>query len=254
LKKKYDAAIAGGQLAPGTPYLPKAKREYLGVNLALEKRFSDNWMGGASYTWSKLSGNYSGLYSSDEIRNSPNGERAFDLWYIMYDKSLKPLDGVLASDRTHAFKAYGSYAFPFGLTVGGIFNAMSGTPVTEEWMLDTAGYYPFNRGNMGRTPFLTFANLYAEYNLKLGKNTLQVSVNVDNVYDTKTARLIYAAKYWDNVGPQTANESDVLYMQRHLIANDWQPNSDPGMLDPLFGKEDAFYPPLSIRLGLRFIF
>jgi hypothetical protein len=194
------------------------------------------------------------LYSSDEIRNSPNGERAFDLWYLCYDKELNLIDGVLASDRTHVLKAFGSYSFPFGLTVGGIFNAMSGTPITEEWILDSAGYFPFNRNNMGRTPFLTFANIYAEYNLKLGKNTLQFSVNVDNVYDTKTARSIYSSKYWDNVAPSTDDPNDTLYLQRRLIANDWQPNPDPSMLDPLYGKESAYFAPLTVRLGLRFIF
>ena len=46
---------------------PKAKREYLGLNLALEKRFSNNWQGGINYTLSRLTGNYSGLASSDEV-------------------------------------------------------------------------------------------------------------------------------------------------------------------------------------------
>ena len=46
--------------------VPKAKREYWAVNLSLDKRFSDNWMAGFSYTWSRLTGNYSGLASSDE--------------------------------------------------------------------------------------------------------------------------------------------------------------------------------------------
>jgi len=254
LKKQYDTAIAGGQLAPGTPYLPKAKREYLGANFAVEKRFSDRWLGGASYTLSRLSGNYSGLYSSDEVRNSPNGERAFDLWYLCFDKQLKPLDGPLATDRPHVFKAYGSYAFPFGLTVGGIFNAMSGTPITEEWILDSAGYYPFNRGNLGRTPFLTFTNLYVEYNFKFGGTTLQVNANVDNLFDTKTARRKYTAKYWDNVGPSTSDPNDTLYLQRQLIAKNWTPNPDPDLLDPLYGQLYSFYPPRAVRLGLRFIF
>jgi hypothetical protein len=254
LKAKYDAAIAGGKLAAGTPYLPKAKREYLGMNLALEKRFSDNWMGGVSYTLSRLSGNYSGLYSSDEIRQSPNGERAFDLWYLCYDKNLEAIDGPLPTDRPHVFKAYGSYAFPFGLTVGGIFNAMSGTPITEEWILDSAGYYPFNRGNMGRTPMLTVTNVYAEYNFKLGRTTLQVNANIDNVFDTKTARRIYSVKYLDNVGPQTSDPNDTLFLQRALVSKNWTPNSDPSLLDPLFGKEYAFYAPLQVRLGLRFMF
>jgi Carboxypeptidase regulatory-like domain len=255
LKKKYDEAIAGGQLLPGTPYIPNAKREYWAVNIAAEKRFSQNWQGGASLTWSRLTGNYSGLYSSDEIRNSPNAERAFDLWYLCYDKSLQPLDGPLATDRPIVFKIYGSYSFPFGLTLGGLFDAMSGTPITEEWTLDSAGYYPFNRGNMGRTPFLTFMNLYAQYDFKLGRGTkLQISANVDNVFNVKTARRTYTLKYLDNAGPSTT-EDDPLYLQRQLLYNPgWVPNPDPSILDPLYGYDFSFYPPLQVRLGIAFVF
>jgi hypothetical protein len=253
LKKQYDIAIAGGQLAPGTPYVPKAKREYLGVNISLEKRFSNNWLGGVSYTLSRLTGNYSGLFSSDEIRNSPNGERAFDLWYLCYDKNLNVLDGALPTDRPHVFKAYGSYTFPFHLTVGGLLNAMSGTPITEEWILDSAGYYPFNRGNMGRTPFLFLGNIYAEYSIKIGRTTLQINANVDNVFDTKTARRKYVLKYLDNAGPSTTTD-DPLYLQRQLLTKTWQPNPDPSILDPLFGQAYQFYPPLQVRLGLAFMF
>ena len=68
---------------------------------------------------------------------------------------------------------------------------MSGTPVSTEYSMDAQGYLPFNRGDLGRTPFLWFANLYVEYNLKLGKNNLNINVNVDNVFNTRTAQRIY---------------------------------------------------------------
>jgi len=84
---------------------PKAKREYYGVNLSLEKRFSNNWQGGVNYTWSRVEGCYSGLSSSDEGgRNSPNVERNYDLWFLTYDLQGNVLDGPLQHDRTHYFK------------------------------------------------------------------------------------------------------------------------------------------------------
>ncbi|MCK7476290.1 MAG: hypothetical protein M0C28_00895 [Candidatus Moduliflexus flocculans] len=95
---------------------PDAKREYYGMNVSLEKRFSHNWQGGINYTLSRVEGNYSGLSSSDEGgRNSPNVERFFDMWFMMFRLDGQRLDGPLPQDRTHYFKAYGSYAFPFGL-------------------------------------------------------------------------------------------------------------------------------------------
>jgi hypothetical protein len=253
LKNLYKEAVAQGQLPVGVLDIPKAKREYWAVNVGLDKRFSDNWLGGVSYTWSRLTGNYSGLYSSDEIRNSPNGERDFDLWFLCYDKQLNVIDGVMPSDRTHIIKAYGSYALPFGLTLGAVVNAMSGTPVTTEWICDSAGYYPFNRGDLGRTPFLWYANAYVEYNWKIGGINCQVSANIDNVFNTDTARRIYSQRYLDSIMPSTTNAADTLYGQRTLLTKNWVPDPDAA-LDPLYGKERDYYPPIQVRLGLKFSF
>ena len=138
-----------------------------------------DWLGGFSYTWSRLTGNYSGLASSDEYqyrrdegRNSPNVERNFDTWYLAYDKNLNPIDGPLATDRPHVFKLYGAYTFPFrpdrrrpGQRHERDADHRILEPRNDEYM-------PYNRGNLGRTPFLWFANLYAEYSLRMGKTSL----------------------------------------------------------------------------------
>jgi hypothetical protein len=235
-----------GRFDPKYPPCPKAKREYWAVNFALDKRFSDNWMAGFSYTWSRLTGNYSGLASSDEYgRVSPNVERYFDLWHLAYTKDLDPQDGPLPTDRTHQFKFYGSYVFPFGVTVGTVINGVSGTPVTEEWTVEANGYYPYNRGNLGRTPFLFFANLYAEYNLRFAeKYTLQFNVNVDNVLNTGTARRIWSRK--------TSGRVDVS--EDELLSKNWDLTADRYVADPRFNMEQDFYPPISVRFGLKFIF
>lgn len=123
----------GGRFADKYWPCPKPKREYYALNLALEKRFSNNWQGGINYTWSRQTGNYGGLSSSDESgRNSPNVERYWDLYFERYDIHGRPLDGVLPTDRPHYIKAYGSYAFPFGLTVGTTVYGMAGLPRNHE--------------------------------------------------------------------------------------------------------------------------
>jgi len=245
IKQKFEEYRQSGVLLPGTPDTPKAKRDYTAMNLSLEKRFSNNWQGGLSYTLSRLVGNYSGLASADENgRNSPNGERYFDMWHLSYDKNLNPIDGPLPTNRPHSFKAYGSYAFPFGLTFGLVANAYSGTPVTEEWNVDSPGYYPFNRGNLGTTPFIFLTNVYLEYELKLGgRMGLKFSLNVDNLFDAKTAQQIYAAKYRYNISPGDAA----------LLAMNWEPAAD-AVLDPRFGMGYNFLAPISGRLGVRFVF
>jgi len=150
----------------------------------------------------------------------------------------------MPTDRTHFLKFYGAYSFPFGLTVGTVINAMSGTPVTEEWTVEANGYYPFNRGNKGRTPFLYFINAYAEYNLKIAdRYTLQFNINADNLLDVSTARRV-----WSRL---TAGRVRVSNDQ--LISMDWDLPAD-AEIDPRFDKEMTYYPPLSVRLGIKFIF
>ena len=157
------------------PDCPKAKREYYGVNIALDKRFSNSWLGGISYTWSRNAGNYSGLASGDEYgRASPNVERYFDLWYLAFDSNMDPIDGLMPGDRPHYFKLYGSYVTPFGLTAGLVVNAMSGVVTSTEWAMDVQGYLPYNRNDLGRSPFLWFANAYLAYEFKLGGKSLQI--------------------------------------------------------------------------------
>ena len=247
-----------GKFDPKYPETPRAKREYWAVNLSLDKRLSNNWLGGVSYTWSRLTGNYSGLGSSDEYgRTSPYVERSFDNWAMAFTKDLTELDGPLVTDRTHFLKIYGAYTFPFRLTLGAVINATSGTPFTETWYIWNTYQYPYNRGYstdpdngdlvQKRTPFLWFCNAYAEYNLRLAdKYTIQFNVNVDNLFDISTARNYYR---W-----RTYYGLQVTEAQR--LQNNWE------LMDPDVGfvEEDAyrmetdFYGPISVRLGVKFIF
>jgi len=239
----------GGRFDAKYPACPKAKREYWGLNFSLDKRLSDRWLGGFSYTWSRLTGNYSGLASSDEVtwegaRNSPNVERNFDVWYYAYDKNLSPVDGPLATDRPHVFKLYGAYTFPFRLTVGALVNAMSGTPTTEYWNLE-GPFMPYNRGNLRRTPFLWFANLYAEYSLRLGNASLSFNVNVDNVFNIATAvgYYPYSTRY------------TLAVTEDEILSKNWQLETTPGYVPAsMFMKPAGYYPPISARLGVRLSF
>ena len=123
-------------------------------------------------------------------------------------------------------------------------NAYSGTPVTEEWNVDTEGYYPYNRGNLGRTPFVFFANAYMEYAIRLGgRKAIKFSLNVDNLTDSHMAQRIFSTKYRYNISPGEAA----------LISTDWMPAPDE-VVDPRFGMGYNFLAPISGRFGVRFEF
>jgi hypothetical protein len=245
LKGKYAEARASGLIPANAPDCPKAKRDYYGVNIAVDKRFSNNWLGGVSYTFSSLKGNYNGLASGDEVgRTDPNVERYFDNWYVSQTRDLVPSVGPLPGDRPHYFKAYGSYSFPFGVTAGMVFNAMSGTPTSTEWAMDYQGYFPFGRADQARAPFLWFANFYVEYNLKLGKTNLNINLNVDNVFDVATAQRIYPIY----------NQGSVAITDERIAQGTWNIADYDPVLDPRYLMKANFYGPLTARLGLKFSF
>ena len=229
---------------------PKAKREYYAINFSLDKRFSDNWMGGVSFTWSRLRGNYSGLASSDEVdingygRTDPNVARFWDGWFLPYTQDGKPIDGPLGTDRPLYFKAYGSYTFPFGLTVGTTASAFSGVPTSVEvTMGGMQGFYPLGRGTEKRSPFIFAANLYAEYPIRLGRTRLTLSLNIDNVTNNGAAQRIYSLY----------NQDDPALTEAEILAHfDYQGIVQD--LDPRFLKEYLFMNPISARFGVKFGF
>jgi hypothetical protein len=247
-----------GKMDPSYPETPKAKRDYYGLNLSVDKRLSNNWLAGFSYTWSRLEGNCSGLAAADEFgRVSPYVERMFDNWTMAVTKDMSTLDGPLPTDRTHFFKFYGAYTFPFRLTVGTVVNAMSGTPFTETWSVLGCYWYPFNRGysrngtsgndlEQVRTPFFWFINAYAEYNLRIaGKYTLQFNLNVDNLFDLKTANRLYEYRTYY----QLAVDEDTI------LAANWDLGDDIGFVaHPMYKMNYGFQGPIAARVGVKFIF
>lgn len=238
----------GGLFDDELPVSPKAKRNYWAVNLNLDKRFSNNWVGGFSYTWSRLHGNYDGLSTS------PNTGRVWDQWYMNWTRDMQELVGPLTADRPHQFKAFGSYAFDFGLTLGLFARAMSGTPVQRTMSLPISTMID-GRITEGRTPFLFTADAYTEYNLKItDKYKIQLNLNVDNIFNVKTAQRIFEGMSQTSVvmtneervagWSYDENNNTVTTINRTI---EWVP-------DPRFLMEYDFYQPINARVGVKIIF
>jgi hypothetical protein len=246
IRAKFD------EFAPGFWEQPRAKREYYGMNVSLEKRFSHNWQGGVNYTLSRVEGNYSGLSSSDENgRNSPNVERFFDMWFMMYRLDGQLLDGPLPQDRTHYFKAYGSYAFPFGLTVGVVGYGRSGLPVSTQLSVRNSYIYPNGYGDLGRLPFTVWGDIYVEYALKIaGKYNVSLNLQVNNFTNTKT----WQAK---SIAPNrtTMDISNDDFLSKTF---DWQAAldtpGDPFWKNTVFNQFTSRYGTWTARFGARFSF
>ncbi|MBE3129108.1 MAG: TonB-dependent receptor [Acidobacteria bacterium] len=241
----------GGQFDPMYWACPKATREYLGLNISLEKRFSHNWQGGLNYTLSKVYGNYSGLASSDEGgRLGPSVEQDFDRWFMGYDGQGNLLDGPLPQDRTHYFKAYGSYAFPFGLTVGAVAYGRSGLPLSTKVLYNSKYFYVNGREDMGRLPFTFWADLYMDYTLKIaGKYRASINFQINNVTSTDTIQSMIT----------TPNRSSFTGYHPQILdgtfATDYESIiATRGIAHPMYGEWETRFGPWSGRLGLKFSF
>jgi hypothetical protein len=232
----------GGQWDDKFPDTPRAKREYIAVNFALDKHFSNNWMAGFSYTWSHLSGNYSGLAASQAYQLLPNTNENFDFWYQTWDAKMRPLDGPLWTDRPHVAKMYGSYTFNFGLTVGVFSQASSGVPISRKIYVP----YPYWADGIftdGRTPFRWTTNFSIQYTMRLGKNALNFSLDVDNLFDANTAERVYDRM---NRGSIFVSD-DTLLSGTFDYTNQYVP-------DARFLMAREFTAPRSARLRIRFTF
>jgi len=240
-------ASQGGSFPDGYWPTPKARRDYSGLNIALEKRFSDNWQGGVNYTWSKVVGNYGGLSSTQEGgRNAPNAGRSFDLWFMGYDLQGKEINGFLPQDRTHSVKVYGSYTLPFGLTIGLVAYGRSGLPLTTQLEADNTYMYPFNSANLGRLPLTAWADLFLEYTLRFGRASASLNLQVNNITN---------AKAWQgkdtvlNRVTMPVSDQEILSKAFDYRTRLSECDPNPGFLQ--FTRQLA---PWSARLGARFSF
>ncbi|HXU18465.1 MAG TPA: TonB-dependent receptor [Terriglobales bacterium] len=125
---------------PSCPRLPKAIRNYDGLEFRVTKGTSHGWAGMFSYTWSRLWGNYTGLTTTDQTdggstgRNSPDTTRAFDEPFYYYTYQGKLNSGPLPTDRPNTIKGNIYYELPWKrmTTTFGLFQAAyQGSPLSS---------------------------------------------------------------------------------------------------------------------------
>ena len=275
--------------APGLPASPKAQRQYDAFEVRLDKRFSRNYYINASYTYSRLFGNYSGLASSDEPnalgvgRSSPNVNRFFDLPFLGFNANGEPDNGRLATDRPHAFKFFGGYTFDwknlFGHSidssgnnstdVSASFVGFSGTPLSTRFTLYGANTFLSTRGDLGRTPSFTQTDLNLTHTYRFGNDgrlALKFDVNVLNLFNENNVTSVWTVISPDDIAGEDlgitapAGGSVELETFRAVfnggIANLVQAGLDAGTLntDARFNQPLTRQIPRQIRFGFRFVF
>jgi hypothetical protein len=264
--------VAKQILPEPAPVLPKATREYDGVEFRLIKRFANRWSLNTSYTWSRLWGNYGGLASSDENgRTSPNVERYFDGIYLVMDKHGDPVYGLLPTDRPHYLKVQATYDLPWGTNVGVFQQVSSGGPLSTS--INLLGYSPTfvnGRGDLGRLPTHSQTDLYIQHDFKVpGGHRLNVNLNVDNLLDQAGILNQSTAPWRDNFTipatfmSSTTTPGVLSARDNYLLNTGYEPGFIVGLQraagtrqrdNSLYGKPSSFQGRRQLRLGVKYTF
>ncbi|MFB3854051.1 MAG: carboxypeptidase regulatory-like domain-containing protein [Vicinamibacterales bacterium] len=185
----------------------KPVRDYDSVEFTFKKRLANRWSATATYQWSRLWGNYPGLASSDEAgsgtaRLSPNVNRLYDGPWMMYDTKGNQVLGPLNTDRPHHFKAQATYDLPWGTGVGLFWYIRSGALFSKYITYQGYGWVFYDgRGSLGRTPVEQRADLLLQHDFRLGSRaTLNVNLNVTNLFDNDVAISMYDSQFRDSFG------------------------------------------------------
>lgn len=276
---------------PGIPSTPKAERVYDGLEVRVSKRLSSNYFVNASYTFSRLYGNYSGLASSDENgRSSPNVNRFFDIPFLGFTADGRPDNGRLGTDRPHVVKINAGYNFDWWgsssntTELKAFFIGQSGVPISTRVSFYSANTFLFGRGDLGRTETFTQTDFALSHKYRFGRDsryTLAFDVDVLNLLNQHAVTNRYpviftgdlAASSIEQFFPEVTNETEFIrrIFNGGLSSTIQELNrrGNAGLstcgatgtasceafrTDARYNQPNDFQLPRSVRFGFRFIF
>lgn len=258
--------IYDGKAPSGEFLVPKATRNYDGLEFRVQGNILRNTYMLASYTYSRLFGNYSGLANSDENgRSDPGVSRAFDLPYYYFNSKGQNAEGRLATDRPHAITFFGSQDVKWagGTTNIGISQtALSGTPLSTQVIYISAPTFPGGRGDMGRTPFFTQTNVQIKHTFKMSERwSISPEAYFNNIFNQNA--VIDVQQTINRAGAITTNNLPLSKFFAGYNLSDYVNPSNPLRnaagnptvpYSPIYGLPISYQGPREIRLGLRLMF
>ena len=242
-------------------------------------RFVNNFSLNLNYTLSRLVGTFSGLANPDEAvggvgRNSPGVNRYFDQPFVGFTAAGNVDRGLLPLDRTHVFKASGTYNFDWwknknSSTDLSFFTTLqSGTPETT--FVTTYGQIVIpltKRGDLGRTEMFSQTDLNLTQRYRFGRDnrfSMAFDFNVLNVFNennviqhnTQYDGIDWNFEYTD-VSPNIVDAVNILTTRGiidRIRATQGTPQSNPGNFNAGYLYPQFFQAPRAIRFDFRFIF
>jgi hypothetical protein len=265
------------------------QRKYNAIQAEVDTRFVRNLSLNLNYTWSRLFGNYSGLANPDELnaagggRTNPNVSREFDEPWVGFTASGHPDNGILPLDRTHVFKASGTYSYDWMRSkaqttdISFFTTAESGTPLTTFVNIFSIPIVETARGDRGRSPMFSQTDLNLTHRIRFGNEnrfTIAVDFNVINVFNQNIPLAFNQNKtsaYWALAKTDVLPSGDTVAVTNLLTSSGVLTQyatkeaticttatsgiCGVGVARNLaFGQPIAWQDPRSVRFGFRFIF
>ncbi len=162
--------------------------DYKGVEIQVNKRFSENWQMVAGLTFGRANALAKGSGSFIPGGNADTGGLGTPLFND--PNSLINADGRSYWDRPVIFKLAGSYSGPWGIDIGGFFRAQSGAPFPRQIQITTLNQGPVTifaeRVGDRRLPFVTTVDLSFTKNFSIQPGTLGLSFDIFNLFNENT--------------------------------------------------------------------
>jgi hypothetical protein len=249
IQSELGAAQAKLANLEGLQKAPKPKRTYDGITLSLSKRFSKNFFARASYTYSRLVGNYQGLYQAEGFGYfAPNGSNAYDTPDLYLNQN-----GYLPNDRPHQGRVDGYYTYQVGkgtITFGLSFAARSGVPrnYISAWYFNQPQNMLLPRGSAGRTPAVSQFDAKLMYGRPVTP-TMKLDGFIDffNIFNQQAVLATDDVYTFDPAAAIVNGTKADLPFAKNIFGSPVTPN-------PNYGHAFAYQLPFNARLGLRLTF
>jgi Carboxypeptidase regulatory-like domain len=207
-----------------------AERTYKGLELSIEKRYSNRWSAAANYTYSKTRGNHFGddftaLHDFEDAQCRQTADVGLgDANGIIPCASVQPnLTGLPTFDRPHLFKYYGAYTYPskwFDLTAGVVGSAQSKTTYSKQRTLtvllpgttsssgQTLTYFYEPRGSERIDGMNATTDFSLEGSYKKIKNaSVGAKFEIFNVFGSETQVAVNNVNFCNSTGGSAAQQA-----------------------------------------------
>jgi hypothetical protein len=232
-------------------------RRYQALQATASSRIGERLFVQGSYTYSKASGNFPGLYTPNSFV-APNITGQYDLIELVANR-----DGLAPQDRSHSFKVDAFYVWSLGarggeLVTGTRFRAQSGTPIDA--VAGSVAYGPdesfvLPRGTMGRTEMDLSTDVHLGYSRQLGRGmAIEVFADIFNLINRQSETFADSTYTFNAINPIVGGSYDDLIWSKTVDVDTGLENGTSPEVNRNFRNTKSRTDPIMGRLGARLTF